>query len=153
MSQGPGVPVAFDVEAPGLTSRSRPGLRRVLLIAYAYPPHPPPGANRLAAMSAHLEAMGHEVAVLTTSAFGSDGPARRETVRAPDALGLPGLRGMLLPPGIGADLDAGASAEHRARARARGLVRRVAVPDIRAVTWAPAAAPGVCSPGGASTAW
>jgi glycosyltransferase involved in cell wall biosynthesis len=109
--------------------------RRVLVIAHAYPPQPPPGSNRWAAMCRYLEAQGHEVVVLTTSALSPVEPDRRETVRARDLLGAPGLRSLLLRPA-----PSTGDAPPWVRARARQLVKPLAVPDVRALTWLPFAA-------------
>lgn len=70
---------------------SRPG-RRVLLVAYFYPPSRDTGAHRPASMARHLRRLGHHVTVLTTSAYGrlpddsepqSDGPTG-DVVRTAD---------------------------------------------------------------------
>ncbi|MFL5871732.1 MAG: glycosyltransferase, partial [Solirubrobacterales bacterium] len=45
--------------------------RRVLLVAYFYPPCRDTGALRPAAMAKWLRRLGHRVTVLTTSAYGS----------------------------------------------------------------------------------
>ncbi len=45
--------------------------RRILLVAYFYPPSRDTGMLRAAAMAKYLRALGHEVTVLTTSAYGS----------------------------------------------------------------------------------
>ena len=48
---------------------SGPG-RKVLLVAYFYPPSRDTGAHRPASMARHLRRLGHRVTVLTTSAYG-----------------------------------------------------------------------------------
>lgn len=45
--------------------------RRILLVAYFYPPCRDTGAHRPAAMAKYLSRAGHEVVVVTTSAYGS----------------------------------------------------------------------------------
>lgn len=52
--------------------------RRLLVISYAFPPMPSAGANRWDAMARHLRLLGHEVTVLTTSAFGQLRDAEEE---------------------------------------------------------------------------
>jgi glycosyltransferase involved in cell wall biosynthesis len=44
--------------------------RKVLLVAYFYPPSRDTGAHRPASMARHLRRLGHRVTVLTTSAYG-----------------------------------------------------------------------------------
>jgi glycosyltransferase involved in cell wall biosynthesis len=44
---------------------------RILLVAYFYPPCKDTGAHRPAALAKYLRRLGHEVTVLTTSAYGS----------------------------------------------------------------------------------
>jgi glycosyltransferase involved in cell wall biosynthesis len=45
--------------------------RRILLVAYFYPPCKDTGAHRPAALAKYLRRLGHDVTVLTTSAYGS----------------------------------------------------------------------------------
>src|SRR5439155_13992037 len=62
-----------------------PGTMNLLLVAYFYPPCRDTGAHRPAAMAKWLRRLGHRVAVLTTSAYGSgDGPAEQDVVRTAD---------------------------------------------------------------------
>lgn len=61
-------------------------VRRILLVAYFYPPCRDTGAHRPAAMAKYLARAGHEVTVLTTSAYGSGpGDASAEVERTADA--------------------------------------------------------------------
>jgi glycosyltransferase involved in cell wall biosynthesis len=54
--------------------------RRILLVSYFYPPGRDTGALRPATMVKYLRRLGHDVEVLTTSAFGDDGePATHRT--------------------------------------------------------------------------
>ena len=46
--------------------------RRILLVSYFYPPSRDTGALRPAAMAKYMRRLGHEVEVLTTSAYGDD---------------------------------------------------------------------------------
>ena len=60
--------------------------RSILLVAYFYPPSRDTGALRPASMARWLRRLGHEVVVLTTSAYGSSpDDARQQVVRATDA--------------------------------------------------------------------
>lgn len=60
--------------------------RRILLVAYFYPPCKDTGAHRPAALAKYLRRAGHQVTVLTTSAYGSEqGAAEVDVVRTADA--------------------------------------------------------------------
>ena len=61
-----------------------PSSRRILLVAYFYPPSRDTGVLRPAAMAKWLRRLGHEVTVLTTSAYGSE-PGEERVVRTADA--------------------------------------------------------------------
>jgi glycosyltransferase involved in cell wall biosynthesis len=54
------------------TPDAGPARRSVLLVAYFYPPCRDTGAQRPTSMARHLAAAGHDVTVLTTSAYGND---------------------------------------------------------------------------------
>jgi len=57
--------------------------RRILLVSYFYPPCRDTGALRPAAMAKYLRALGHEVEIVTTSAYGHDGdPSAHRTADA-----------------------------------------------------------------------
>lgn len=56
--------------------------RRILYVAYFYPPSRDTGMLRSAAMVKYLRRLGHEVTVLTTSAYGDDG--EEDVVRTRD---------------------------------------------------------------------
>jgi glycosyltransferase involved in cell wall biosynthesis len=59
---------------------------RILLVAYFYPPCRDTGVLRPAAMAKWLRRLGHEVTVLTTSAYGtSEADAAEDVVRTADA--------------------------------------------------------------------
>jgi glycosyltransferase involved in cell wall biosynthesis len=59
---------------------------RILLVAYFYPPGRDTGVLRPAAMAKWLRRLGHEVTVLTTSAYGtSEADAAEDVVRTADA--------------------------------------------------------------------
>ena len=60
--------------------------RRILLVAYFYPPCSDTGAHRPASLAKYLRRLGHKVTVLTTSAYGSgQGDAEIDVVRTADA--------------------------------------------------------------------
>ena len=60
--------------------------RRLLLVAYFYPPCRDTGVLRPAAMAKWLRRLGHEVTVLTTSAYGEAADdAAGDVVRTADA--------------------------------------------------------------------
>jgi glycosyltransferase involved in cell wall biosynthesis len=62
------------------------GPRKILLVAYFYPPCRDTGVLRPAAMAKWLRRLGHEVTVLTTSAYGSaETDAAEDVVRTADA--------------------------------------------------------------------
>jgi len=56
----------------------------LLLVAYFYPPCRDTGAHRPAAMAKWLRRLGHQVTVLTTSAYGEGADDEREVVRTAD---------------------------------------------------------------------
>ena len=67
-------------------AKSTPMSRSILLVAYFYPPCRDTGALRPAAMAKYLRRLGHEVTVLTTSAYGElAGDAAEGVVRTADA--------------------------------------------------------------------
>jgi glycosyltransferase involved in cell wall biosynthesis len=109
--------------------------RRVLVVSYPYPPMPTVGGNRWLAMSKYLRRAGHDVTVLTTSAFGSlPDDAERQVVRAPDLVSARWLRRLLrrppLPePGRAPPVDTPPPR----------VVTSVVVPDPYVVTWVPSA--------------
>jgi len=53
-----------------MSEAGQPASRRILLVAYFYPPSRDTGVLRPAAMAKWLRRLGHEVTVLTTSAYG-----------------------------------------------------------------------------------
>jgi len=60
--------------------------RRILLVAYFYPPCKDTGAHRPAALAKYLRRLGHDMTVLTTSAYGRlPGDASEGTERTTDA--------------------------------------------------------------------
>lgn len=117
--------------------------RRLLIVAYAYPPMPSVGSNRWYAMARHLRALGHDVTVLSTSAFGrmGDGEQEQHVRRAADLTASPLVRRVLrrgpLPPTSEA---AGASATPPA-SPLPPFLQRIFVPDLYIATWVPRAIP------------
>lgn len=107
--------------------------RRILVITHPYPPMPSVGGNRWLAMSKYLRRAGHEVEVLTTSAFGSlPDDAEQRIHRAYDLMAARWLRQLLrrppLPrPGQPAIDDTPPPA----------IIDRFVVPDHCAVSWVP----------------
>jgi glycosyltransferase involved in cell wall biosynthesis len=112
--------------------------RKVLVVTYPYPPMPTVGGNRWLAMSKYLRRFGHEVSILTTSAFGSlPDDAERDVIRSGDLIAAPWLRGLLrrppLPkPGQPAEVDKAPP----------GIITRIIVPDPYLLTWVPGAVRG-----------
>lgn len=106
--------------------------RRLLLVAYFYPPCTDTGAQRPAAMVKWLRRLGHEVTVLTTSAYGSEPPGAEladTTVRSADLqLVRARLQGRRT---IGAfyDADSYSGEPHP--------LSRVVVPEPLLAAWAP----------------
>jgi glycosyltransferase involved in cell wall biosynthesis len=110
-----------------------PQARRVLLLTYYWPPAPGSGAFRWAALVKYLRAAGHDVTVMTTSAFGA-ASAEEGTVRVGDLASSSLLRRLLRRPPVGQG-DPAASAAPPAR-----HLSRILVPDPAVVGWAPFAA-------------
>ena len=104
--------------------------RRILLVAYFYPPCSDTGAHRPASLAKYLRRLGHQVTVLTTSAYGSEqGAAEIDVVRTADAqLWRARMRGART---IGSlyDNDTYSARPH--------LLSKVLVPDPLIAAWAP----------------
>jgi glycosyltransferase involved in cell wall biosynthesis len=109
--------------------------RRLLVVTYYFPPTPHVGSNRWLAMTKYLRRAGHEVTVLTTSAYGAlPDDAASDVHRSGDLVASGALRRVLrrppLPePGAPVPLDKPPS----------GLLDRVVVPDAYLLSWVPAA--------------
>src|SRR5436853_373818 len=109
--------------------------RRILVVTHVGLSDSVPGGNRWSAMRAHLETLGHEVVVLTSSAF-ANGPVGSDVIRTADLTGSPTLRRLLRRPPL---LSTG-TAPTPTRAPNWALAR-VTVPDVQFAAWAlPAAA-------------
>jgi hypothetical protein len=111
--------------------------RRILLVAYFYPPCRDTGAHRPAAMAKYLRRLGHQVTVLTTSAYGrlpgDDGPQTAspsgDVVRTADLQLLRArLRGRERVDAL-FDSDTYSGRPH--------LLSRIVVPEPLALAWAP----------------
>jgi glycosyltransferase involved in cell wall biosynthesis len=107
--------------------------RHVLVVVYPYPPMPSSGSNRWLAMAKYLRRLGHEVTLLTTSAFGTLNDEREAgVVRVPDLTASPRLRkAFRRPPLPGSD---GTPAVHEPPP---DVLMRVLVPDPYVVSWTP----------------
>ncbi|MEC9380607.1 MAG: glycosyltransferase [Candidatus Latescibacterota bacterium] len=113
--------------------------RRVLFVAYHYPPMRSAGTQRAAKFSQYLPEFGYEPQVLTTSAFGVDcqGALGEGALRAWEPIGL--YRRWRNP---AARDDAAATARVRTGAgtsRLRRWRERLLIPDGQ-ISWVPAAA-------------
>ena len=109
--------------------------RRILVVSYPYPPMPTVGGNRWLAMSKYLREMGHDVTVLTTSAFGSlPDDAERQVVRSPDLIAAPWLRRLLRRPPL-PTLEKPVPVD----TPPPRVITSLAVPDPYVVTWVPGA--------------
>jgi glycosyltransferase involved in cell wall biosynthesis len=117
--------------------------RRLLIIAYAFPPMPTVGANRWDAMARHLRLLGHEVTVVTTAAFGPiwDTEEERHVLRAGDLTSAPWLRRLLgrgpAPPR--SDAPAFGRPAASVESPLPEPLRKIFVPDLYVATWVPQA--------------
>lgn len=110
---------------------------RIVLVSYYYPPDVSVGAVRWPPLVAALRERGHQVTVLTTSAFGSLPDDGDRIVRTRD-LEAPGpARRLLRRPQ--APATAGGAAERTATPPPR-LLTHGPVPDAKAIGWLPFAA-------------
>jgi glycosyltransferase involved in cell wall biosynthesis len=96
---------------------------RILLVAYFFPPGRDTGALRPASMAKWLARLGHEVTVLTTSAYGDEDVEGIKIVRTYDAQRLRGSRGSMF------DADIYSGRPHP--------LSRVLVPEPLVAAWAP----------------
>lgn len=109
--------------------------RRILVASYYYPPDESIGARRWAAMADYLRELGHEVTVLTTTAWGSSPTDGQEVVRASDLAKSARLRLLLKRPALPEPGQAPPIQKVAPRLLTDGLV-----PDGYLATWAPYAA-------------
>jgi glycosyltransferase involved in cell wall biosynthesis len=112
--------------------------RRILLVAYTYPPMPSVGANRWAALVPYLREMGHEVRILTTDAFGTHPGDDADVIRTTDLTGSKRVRALLRRPPI-----VPASGPAAAVAPAPDALMRLVVPDPYLLSWAAPAIPAL----------
>jgi glycosyltransferase involved in cell wall biosynthesis len=110
--------------------------RRLLVVVYPYPPTPSTGGNRWSAAAKYLRRLGHDVTVLTTSAFGRlPDDAANGVVRTRDLITARPLRALLRRPPLAAVGEELPSLEKPAP----GLLTSIVVPDAFAMSWSPAA--------------
>ena len=114
--------------------------RRILVATYYSPPDASVGANRWAAMTPYLRRLGHEVTVLTTSAFGALADDDDVVVRTRDLQASPTLRRLLRRPPLTAPADGKGGAPSAAAGPPPALLDRGLVPDAYVATWLPFAA-------------
>jgi glycosyltransferase involved in cell wall biosynthesis len=116
---------------------------RLLIVAYTFPPMPTIGANRWDAMARHLRALGHEVHVVTTSAFGAirDPGQERYVIRAGDLTSSRWVRTVFrrgaIPPG--SDVPGVDASRAPAESPLPDPLRKIFVPDLYVATWVPQA--------------
>ena len=110
--------------------------RRILVVAYAYPPMPSVGGNRWLAMTKYLRRSGHHVELLTTSAFGSLPDDQRQGVhRSKDLIAAGWLRTLMRRPPLPKPGESAAVDKPPQKA-----VTHLLVPDHNIATWVPFAA-------------
>ena len=111
-------------------------VRRLLVVLYHYPPVASVGASRWLAQAKYLRRLGHEVTIVTTSAFGAlDDDAASSVVRAYDVVASLIVRRVL---GRSAAPRAGVAVGEEKPAP--DAITRLVVPDPTAASWAPWAA-------------
>jgi glycosyltransferase involved in cell wall biosynthesis len=135
LSESQGTRLTPEVQAE--TTDSRGPRRRLLIVTYYFPPETSVGAHRWRAMSRWLRRLGHQVTVLTTSAFGTLADDGDETERAFDLAASPTLRRLLRRPPVSSP----AHGEPRMGEGAPpAIVADLLVPDAHVLGWNPAAA-------------
>jgi glycosyltransferase involved in cell wall biosynthesis len=106
---------------------------RILVVSFPFVPAHIVGAHRWQAMRDHLRERGHEVTVVTTSAFGTRADdAAQDVVRTADLMASPVLRRVLRRPPLPAHGTATV-----ADTPAPGLLTKVVVPDGYLLSWTP----------------
>ena len=110
--------------------------RRLLIVSYYYPPDRSVGSHRWHGLASHLRRLGHEVTVLTTSAFGTLADDDPWVVRTGDLQSSPALRRLLRrpplpPPGASPGVSAPVPA----------LLSHGLVPDALVAVWLPLVVP------------
>jgi glycosyltransferase involved in cell wall biosynthesis len=111
--------------------------RRILLVAYFYPPSRDTGAHRPAAMAKYLRRLGHRVTVLTTSAYGRlPGDEGQQTASpAGDVVRTADLQ--LLRARLRGRERVGALFDSDTYSGRPHLLSRIVVPEPLAIAWAP----------------
>lgn len=125
---------------PPLSPRSRRAgaslprvARRIAVVSYFYPPDRSVGSHRWPPIARYLRERGHEVTIVTTSAFGSLPDDRPWVVRTGDLQAAPALRRALRRPAI-------INAEGRPSAAVAPpprLLTNGPVPDAHVLSWLP----------------
>lgn len=110
--------------------------RRLLIVSYFYPPDRSVGSHRWHGMARHLRELGHEVTVLTTSAFGALADDAPWVVRTADLQGMHALRRLLRRPALTSAAGSPAVTVAAPRLLTDGLV-----PDAHVVSWLPLVVP------------
>lgn len=106
---------------------------RILVVSFPFAPAHIVGAHRWQAMRDHLRDRGHEVTVVTTSAFGVlDDDRAQDVVRTADLMASPALRALLRRPALPAHGTTAVS-----DTPAPGLLTKVVVPDGYLLSWTP----------------
>ena len=114
-------------------------LRRLLLVAYQYPPMPFLGGDPWSGLATQLRKQGHELSIVTTGAHG-DLPTDCEhgVVRSADLTSVRPLRSVLRRPAVAREGDAPTVSK-----RPSAILTRVIVPDAYLLSWAVWAIPTV----------
>ena len=108
-------------------------MSRLLVVSYVYPPATGVGGIRWSTMAKYLRRAGHEVTVLTSSAFGAnEDDAQQGIVRTKDLSASSGLRAML-----GRGAAAKDETPDDVAPTPSKVLTRVLVPDSYLVSWAP----------------
>lgn len=106
---------------------------RLLVVSFPFAPAHIVGAHRWHAMRDHLRDRGHEVTVVTTSAFGALGDDRAQgVVRTADLMASPALRALLRRPALPTHGTTAVS-----DTPAPGVLTKVVVPDGYLLSWTP----------------
>jgi glycosyltransferase involved in cell wall biosynthesis len=111
--------------------------RRILLVAYFYPPSRDTGAHRPAAMAKYLRRLGHEVTVLTTAAYGRLPGDERPQTDSPAGAIVRTADLQLLRARLQGRERVGALFDSDTYSGRPHLLSRIVVPEPLALAWAP----------------
>ena len=117
--------------------------RRLLIVAYPFPPMPSIGANRWDAMARHLRREGHDVGIVTTSGYGRmrDPDQELQVLRAGDLTSAQWVRALFrrgpVPPP--SDAPVGPAGQMPIESPLPPVLRTIFVPDLYVATWVPQA--------------